>query len=88
MLIAKFKYINNTLFIFDNILQKNLPCSKLLLWTQIGGMAELCAGSLFCQRLKQSRINRGQFAMSMDYDEVVLGRRSIRGYQQKPVPKN
>ena len=25
--------------------------------------------------------------MSMDYDEVVLGRRSIRGYQQKPVPK-
>ena len=25
--------------------------------------------------------------MSMGYDDVVLGRRSIRGYQQKPVPK-
>lgn len=25
--------------------------------------------------------------MSMKYDDVVLGRRSIRGYQQKPVPK-
>jgi nitroreductase len=24
--------------------------------------------------------------MSMNYDDVVLGRRSIRGYQQKPVP--
>ena len=23
----------------------------------------------------------------MEYDEVVLGRRSIRGYQDKPVPK-
>ncbi|MFC3711092.1 nitroreductase [Sphingoaurantiacus capsulatus] len=23
----------------------------------------------------------------MDYDDVVLGRRSIRGYQQKPVPR-
>ena len=25
--------------------------------------------------------------MSMEYDDVVMGRRSIRGYQQKPVPK-
>lgn len=25
--------------------------------------------------------------MAMQYDDVVLGRRSIRGYQQKPVPK-
>ena len=25
--------------------------------------------------------------MSMGYDDVVLGRRSIRGYQQRPVPK-
>ena len=25
--------------------------------------------------------------MSMNYDEVVLGRRSIRGYQPKPVPQ-
>jgi len=25
--------------------------------------------------------------MSMGYDDVVMGRRSIRGYQQKPVPK-
>ena len=25
--------------------------------------------------------------MSMKYDDVVMGRRSIRGYQQKPVPK-
>lgn len=25
--------------------------------------------------------------MTMPYDDVVLGRRSIRGYQQKPVPK-
>ena len=25
--------------------------------------------------------------MSMGYDDVVLGRRSIRGYQQKPVAK-
>jgi nitroreductase len=25
--------------------------------------------------------------MSMNYDDVVLGRRSIRGYQQKPVPR-
>lgn len=25
--------------------------------------------------------------MSMPYDDVVLGRRSIRGYQQKPVPQ-
>ncbi|MGB2387986.1 MAG: nitroreductase family protein, partial [Henriciella sp.] len=23
----------------------------------------------------------------MEYDDVVLGRRSIRGYKQKPVPK-
>jgi nitroreductase len=25
--------------------------------------------------------------MSMEYDNVIMGRRSIRGYQQKPVPK-
>ena len=25
--------------------------------------------------------------MSMEYDDVVMGRRSIRGYHQKPVPK-
>ena len=25
--------------------------------------------------------------MGLTYDEVVLGRRSIRGYLQKPVPK-
>jgi nitroreductase len=25
--------------------------------------------------------------MSMEYDDVVMGRRSIRGYQKKPVPK-
>ncbi len=25
--------------------------------------------------------------MSMEYDDVIMGRRSIRGYQQKPVPK-
>jgi nitroreductase len=27
-----------------------------------------------------------ELQMSMNYDDVVLGRRSIRGYQQKPVP--
>jgi nitroreductase len=33
-----------------------------------------------------ARLSTGRF-MGLTYDDVVLGRRSIRGYQRRPVPK-